>query len=97
LRERATVSLRWFSARLEMGHYTNASRNSRKMNPDGLHPFQQAGAKLQLLDKNEVTKRMNSDSLMAGPFKKQNEPSSGVAHLLRHGLPAMSPEPAQRR
>ena len=54
--ERTTVSLRWLSARLDMGHYTNASRAPRKMNPGNLRPFHQAGAKLQLLDKNEATK-----------------------------------------
>ena len=42
--------------RLEMGHYANASRAPRKMNPGSLRPFQQARAKLQLLDKNEATK-----------------------------------------
>jgi hypothetical protein len=48
--------LGWFSAHLEMGRYTNASRGPRKMNPGSLCPFQQARAKLQLLDKNELTK-----------------------------------------
>jgi hypothetical protein len=56
LRERATVSLPWLNARLEMGHYTNASRAPRKMNPGSLRPFQQARAKFQLLDENEATK-----------------------------------------
>jgi hypothetical protein len=39
-----------------MDHYTNASRNPRKMNPGSLRPFQQARVKLQLLDKKEATK-----------------------------------------
>jgi len=55
LREHTTVSRRWLNARLEMGHYTNASRDPRKVNPGSLRPFQRARAKLQLLDENEVT------------------------------------------
>jgi hypothetical protein len=56
LRERTTVSLRWLSDRLHMGHYTNAGRGPRKLNAAGLLRFQQARAKLQLLDTNEATK-----------------------------------------
>jgi len=56
LRERTTVSLRWLNDRLHMGHYTNAGRGPRKMNPAGLLRFQQARAKLLLLDANEAAK-----------------------------------------
>jgi hypothetical protein len=42
--------------RLEIGHYANASRDPRKITPGSLRPFQQARAKLELLDKNEVAK-----------------------------------------
>jgi hypothetical protein len=42
------VSLRWFSGRLQMGHYTNANGGTRKMKADVLRQFQQARAKLQL-------------------------------------------------
>ena len=52
LRERTSVSLRWLSARLEMGHYTNASRRRRKMNPGALRKFKQARTKLEILDSN---------------------------------------------
>ena len=54
LRERTTVSLRWLSARLDMGHYTNAGRGPRKMNPAGLLQFRQARAKLRLLETHEA-------------------------------------------
>jgi len=56
VRERTTVSLRWLGARLQMGHYSNASGATRKMSPAALRQFRQARAKLQLLDSNEVTK-----------------------------------------
>jgi hypothetical protein len=56
LRERTTVSLRWVGARLQMGHYTNASGGVRKMKPGGLRRFREARAKLQILDTNEVPK-----------------------------------------
>jgi putative transposase len=49
LRERTTVSLRWLSARLNMGHYTNAGRGPRKMNPGNLHKYKRARSKLDLL------------------------------------------------
>jgi len=49
LRERSTVSLRWLTARLATGHYTNAGRGPRKISPGGLRQFQQARAKLALL------------------------------------------------
>jgi putative transposase len=52
LRERTTVSLRWLSGRLDMGHYTNASRSPRKMNPSGLRKFKQARSKLEFLETN---------------------------------------------
>jgi hypothetical protein len=52
LRERTSVSLRWLSARLEMGHYTNASRRRRQMNPGALRKFKQARTKLEILDSN---------------------------------------------
>ena len=78
LRERVTVSRRWLSARLEMGRYTNASRSPRRMNPGSLRPFQQARAKLQLLDKNKVTESMSTNFLrplglfIAGSPKRGN-------------------------
>ena len=53
LRERTTVSLRWVSARLGMGHYTNASRSPRRMNPGGFRKFQKIRSKLDLVDANE--------------------------------------------
>ena len=56
LRERTTVSLRWVSTRLDMGHYTNASRGPRKMSLGGLRKFRQARSKLELLDTNEKLK-----------------------------------------
>jgi hypothetical protein len=51
LRERTTVSLRWVSARLHMGHYSNAGRGPRKMNPAALHKYKRARSKLDHLDK----------------------------------------------
>jgi hypothetical protein len=54
LRERSTVSLRWLSARLAMGHYTNGGRGPRKISPGGLRQFQQARAKLALLENKET-------------------------------------------
>ena len=50
LRGRTTVSLRWLSARLEMGHYTNANRGPRRMNPENLRRYQYANSKLKLLE-----------------------------------------------
>lgn len=52
LRERTTVSLRWLSARLDMGHYSNASHGPRKMNQGNLRKFRQARSKLDFLDTN---------------------------------------------
>jgi REP element-mobilizing transposase RayT len=49
LRERTTVSLRWVSQRLEMGHYSNASRGPRAMKPAVLRKFKQARSKLERL------------------------------------------------
>jgi REP element-mobilizing transposase RayT len=46
LRERTTVSLRWVSARLGMGHYSNAGRGPRKMRAADLRQLQQARSKL---------------------------------------------------
>jgi REP element-mobilizing transposase RayT len=50
LRERTTVSLRWLSRRLAMGHYTNAGRGPRRMTPATLRQYRQAKAKLLRLD-----------------------------------------------
>lgn len=55
LQERTTVSLRWLSERLAMGHYTNAGRGPRGMNWAARQRFRQARAKLADLDSNEVT------------------------------------------
>ena len=54
LRERTMVSLRWVGARLDMGHYTNASSARRKMNPNALRQFHQAKAKLDRLNTQTV-------------------------------------------
>ena len=50
LRARTTVSLRWVSARLEMGHYTNASRSPRRLNRGGFRKYQKIRSKLDLVD-----------------------------------------------
>jgi hypothetical protein len=50
LRQRTSVSLRWLSARLQMGHDTNAGGGTRKMKSAALRRCRQARAKLQLLD-----------------------------------------------
>ena len=52
LRERTTVSLRWVSARLEMGHYTNASCRQRRMSPGAFRRFQKIRSELDLLEAN---------------------------------------------
>lgn len=56
LRGRTTVSLRWVSARLHMGHYSNAGRGTRKMSADEARRSNQAGRKL--------------DSILARPGQK---------------------------
>ena len=49
LRERTTVSLRWVSERLRMGHYSNAGRGPRKMRAEDLRKLKQARSKLATL------------------------------------------------
>ena len=49
LRERSTVSLRWLSERLHMGHYSNACRGPRKMSRDAERKRTQSRAKLDRL------------------------------------------------
>jgi REP element-mobilizing transposase RayT len=46
LRERTTVSLRWVSERLGMGHYSNAGRGTRKMRSQDISKLRQARSKL---------------------------------------------------
>jgi hypothetical protein len=46
LRAQTTVSLRWVSERLRMGHYSNVGRGSRKMKAADLQGLRQATAKL---------------------------------------------------
>jgi REP element-mobilizing transposase RayT len=46
LRERTTVSLRWVSERLGMGHYSNAGRGTRKMRPQDVRKLRQASSTL---------------------------------------------------
>lgn len=46
LRARTTVSLRWVSERLEMGHYSNAGRGPRKMTTADRRKLKQARSKL---------------------------------------------------
>ena len=46
LRRRTTVSLRWVSERLWMGHYSNAGRGPRKLRPADLARVKQSLAKL---------------------------------------------------
>ncbi|MGD0813722.1 MAG: transposase [Verrucomicrobiota bacterium] len=53
LRQRTTVSLRWVSERLGMGHYTNASCSPRRINPTGFRKLQKIRRKLDLMDANE--------------------------------------------
>jgi hypothetical protein len=49
VREPTTVSLRWVSTRLEMGHYTNAGRGPRKMSAGGVRKARKARSKLDTL------------------------------------------------
>ena len=46
LRECTTVSLRWVSERLGMGHYSNAGRGTRKMRRQDVRQLRQALARL---------------------------------------------------
>ena len=47
LRECTTVSLRWVSERLGMGHYSNVSRSVRKMRSEDVRDFKRARSQLQ--------------------------------------------------
>jgi putative transposase len=49
LRERTTVSLRWVSERLAMGHYSNAGRGPRKRSAGDVRKARQVRAKLENL------------------------------------------------
>jgi hypothetical protein len=49
LRERTTVSLRWVSERLAMGHYSNAGRGPRKLSAGDVRKTRQARAKLDTI------------------------------------------------
>jgi hypothetical protein len=49
VREFTTVSLRWVSARLEMGHHTNAGRGPRKMSAGDVRKARKARSKLETL------------------------------------------------
>ena len=49
LRERTTVSLRWVSARLGMGHYSNAGRGPRKMSAGDVRKARRARSKLDAI------------------------------------------------
>ncbi len=49
LRERTTVSLRWVSARLGMGHYSNAGRGPRKLSARDVRKARQARRKLETI------------------------------------------------
>ena len=51
LRERTTVSLRWVSERLAMGHYSNAGRGPRKLSTGDVRKARQARAKLETIAK----------------------------------------------
>jgi hypothetical protein len=46
LRERTTVSLRWVSGRLGMGHYSNAGRGTRKLRTQDVRKLRQALSKM---------------------------------------------------
>jgi hypothetical protein len=54
LREQTTVSLRWVSERLAMGHYSNAGRGPRKLSAGDVRKARQVRAKLETL--NTITK-----------------------------------------
>ena len=47
LRQRTTVSLRWVSERLGMGHYSNAGRGPRKMRAVDVRKLRRALSKLE--------------------------------------------------
>ena len=49
VRELTTVSLRWVSVRLEMGHYTNAGRGPRKMSAGDVRKARKARSKLDTI------------------------------------------------
>jgi hypothetical protein len=49
VRGRTTVSLRWVSARREMGHYTNAGRGPRKMSAGDVRNARKARSKLDII------------------------------------------------
>ena len=49
VRELTTVSLRWVSARLEMGHYTNAGRGPRKLSAGDVRKARKARSKLDTI------------------------------------------------
>jgi hypothetical protein len=49
VRELTTVSLRWVSARLEMGHYSNAGRGPRKMSAGDVRKARKARSKLDTI------------------------------------------------
>jgi hypothetical protein len=49
VRELTTVSLRWVSARLTMGHYSNAGRGPRKMRARDVRKARKARSKLDTI------------------------------------------------
>ena len=53
LRERTTVSLRWVSERLGVGHCSNARRASRKMRATDVRTLKRARSKVATLDADE--------------------------------------------
>ena len=53
LRERTTVSLRWVSERLRMGHYRNAGRGIRKMRTQDVRKLRRALSKLATVASDE--------------------------------------------
>ena len=53
LRERTTVSLRWVSGRLGMGHYSNAGRGPRKMSAGDAREMKQVLSKLKTIADDE--------------------------------------------
>jgi hypothetical protein len=53
LRAQTTMTLRWVSERLRMGHYSNAGRGPKKMKAEDLQRLRQATAKLASLNTEE--------------------------------------------
>jgi hypothetical protein len=51
LRERTTVSLRWVSERLAMGHYSNAGRGPRKLSAGDVRKTRHARTMLETIIK----------------------------------------------